>query len=130
MPLCTNYRMAYTCTDFRNGKRGSIRSKNAVFFLHNILQFLECLFLNIHHFQSCLDNQITIRTNILLVQEQWVPVLRRHLHRQRGMKYVFVTLTKSLLTSTNFITGAGLKKCIPITGWLIPAPISVMEREV
>ena len=33
------------------------------------------------------------------------------------------------ITSTNFITGAGLKKCIPITGLPIPAPISVIERE-
>ena len=33
------------------------------------------------------------------------------------------------ITSTNFITGAGLKKCIPITGLPIPAPISVIDRE-
>ena len=32
------------------------------------------------------------------------------------------------ITSTNFMTGAGLKKCMPTTG-LAPAPISVMERE-
>ena len=34
-----------------------------------------------------------------------------------------------LITSISFITGAGLKKCIPITGLSIPAPISVIERE-
>ncbi len=34
-----------------------------------------------------------------------------------------------LITSTNFMTGAGLKKCMPITGRSRPAPISVIERE-
>ncbi len=33
------------------------------------------------------------------------------------------------ITSISFITGAGLKKCIPITGLLIPAPISVTESD-
>ena len=33
------------------------------------------------------------------------------------------------ITSTSFITGAGLKKCMPTTGLSRPAPISVMERE-
>ena len=33
------------------------------------------------------------------------------------------------ITSTNFITGAGLKKCMPITGLSSPAPIAVMERD-
>ena len=33
------------------------------------------------------------------------------------------------ITSISFITGAGLKKCIPTTGLLTPAPISVIERE-
>ena len=36
---------------------------------------------------------------------------------------------KPAITSTSFITGAGLKKCIPITGRSRPAPISVMDRE-
>ena len=57
-------RMRNACTDFCNGQRRSIRSENAVFFLYDILQFFECLFFNIHNFQSCLNNQITISTNV------------------------------------------------------------------
>ena len=33
------------------------------------------------------------------------------------------------ITSTSFITGAGLKKCIPIIGRSSPAPISVIDKE-
>lgn len=33
------------------------------------------------------------------------------------------------ITSTSFITGTGLKKCIPITGLFNPAPISVIDKE-
>ena len=36
---------------------------------------------------------------------------------------------RPMMTSTSFITGAGLKKCIPLTGRLRPWPISVMDRE-
>ena len=36
---------------------------------------------------------------------------------------------KPAITSTSFITGAGLKKCIPITCLSTAPPISVMERE-
>ena len=33
------------------------------------------------------------------------------------------------MISTSFITGAGLKKCIPIIGLFKPAPISVIDKD-
>ncbi len=33
------------------------------------------------------------------------------------------------MTSTSFMAGTGLKKCIPMTGCLMPLAISVMDRE-
>ena len=46
---------------------------------------------------------------------------------------IFSTISSGVLrpaiTSINFITGAGLKKCIPITGLSSPAPICVIDKE-
>ena len=50
------------CADFSDGKRRSVGSEDTIL-LADILQFLKGLFLDIHNFQSCFHNQITVCTD-------------------------------------------------------------------
>ena len=47
---------------------------------------------------------------VLLEQEPWVPVLHRHLHRQKDMKYAYVILMTNLQRNGKAKIAKGFEK--------------------